>query len=376
VVLEVTQRCNLQCPVCFASADSAPKKDPSIDEIQSWCITLLKNGGPYNIQLSGGEPTLRDDLPEIVALMRACGFNFVQLNTNGLRLAQDRDYVRRLKDAGLGCVFLQFDGLSEASHRMIRGRDLRSIKDAAIRNCGEHELGVVLVPTLVPGVNNEEIGGIIRAALEYAPTVRAVHFQPVSYFGRYPATPRDCDRITLPEVMQAIERQTSGAFRMKDFYPASGENAFCEFHGKFWLRAGGKIEAAARPASPCCAPPINLVQLGMRQDGGGEGARRARRFVAEHWSLPHQQQDSEATQEMDVSSFDAFLAEGRQSFCISGMAFQDAWNLDLQRLKECFLHVLSPDQKMVPLCAYNLTGIDGQTLYRSPSGERTNGARL
>jgi uncharacterized radical SAM superfamily Fe-S cluster-containing enzyme len=378
VVLEVTQRCNLNCPVCFASANCKQKKDPGVEEIQNWCRTLLKNGGPYNIQLSGGEATLRDDLPEIVALLRASGFSFVQLNTNGLRLAQDHDYVRRLKDSGLGCVFLQFDGLSEESHRKIRGRDLRAIKDAAIRNCGEHGLGVVLVPTLVPGVNTAEIGRILRTAIGYAPTVRAVHFQPVSYFGRYLARPRDCDRITLPEVMKAIEQQTSGVFRMKDFYPASGENAFCEFHGKFWLRPGGKIEPAARPISSCCAPPIDvgLAQLGSRPVGNGEGARRARRFVAEHWSLPHQEQDSGNELGTDVSSFDAFLGERRQSFCISGMAFQDAWNLDLERLRECFLHVLSPDQKMIPLCAYNLTGIDGRALYRSTGGEQASGGMV
>lgn len=375
VVLEVTQRCNLNCPVCFASANSSHRNDPSLEEIQDWCRTLISAGGPYNIQLSGGEPTLRDDLPEIVALVRAQGFSFVQLNTNGVRLAEDGAYVRRLKDAGLGCVFLQFDGLSESTHRSIRGRDLRHIKHAAIRNCGAQELGVVLVPTLVPGVNTGEIGAILRTAMDYAPVVRAVHFQPVSYFGRYPTPPRDCDRITLPEVMRAIEQQTSALFRAQDFYPASGENAFCEFHGKFWLRPGGKVEAAARPASSCCAPPIDagFVQLGSNPSGNGEGARLARRFVAQHWSLPRQQPEATSEPGIDVSSLDAFLAEGRQSFCISGMAFQDAWNLDLERLKECFLHVLSPDQKLVPLCAYNLTGIDGRTLYRSSSNNPSGG---
>jgi hypothetical protein len=346
--------------------------DPSVEEIQDWCCTILNNGGPYNIQLSGGEPTLRDDLPEIVALVRERGFSFVQLNTNGVRLAQDSEYVRQLKDAGLGCVFLQFDGVSEGTHQTIRGRDLRQMKDAAIRNCGAHDLGVVLVPTLVPGVNTGEIGAILRAAIDYAPIVRAVHFQPVSYFGRYPSPPRDCDRITLPEVMQGIEEQTSGLFRVKDFYPASGENALCEFHGKFWLRPGGRVEAAARPASSCCEPPIDLglVQLGSALSDNGEGARLARKFVAQHWSLPRQEPEPNTEPGIDVSSLDAFLAEGRQSFCISGMAFQDAWNLDLERLRECFLHVLSPDQKVIPLCAYNLSAINGKTLYRPSCSEQ------
>ena len=108
-----------------------------------------------------------------------------------------------------------------------------------------------------------------------------------------------------------------------------------------------------------------LVQLGSARNGDGEGARRARQFVAQHWSLPRQEPGLDSEPEMDVSSFDAFLAEESRSLCISGMAFQDAWNLDLARLRECFLHVLSADQNMVPLCAYNLTGIDGRTLYRN-----------
>jgi hypothetical protein len=365
VVMEVTQRCNLSCPVCFASAGCAPSTaEPTLDEIRLWCRDLLQRGGPFNIQLSGGEPTLRDDLPEIISTVRAEGFGFVQLNTNGVRLATERDYARRLLEAGLGCVFLQYDGVSAAAHWVIRGRDLSTVKHKAIENCAACGLGVVLVPTIVAGVNCAEIGQLLLRAIDYAPTVRAVHFQPVSYFGRYPAPPRDADRITLPEIMQKIEQQTGGLFRAADFYPASGENAFCEFHGKFTLLPGGGVEVAARPTTSCCAPPTGegLVQLGAAS-GNGEGARRARNFVARRWSAP--QELPEETTGLDLGSMDAFLAKQRQSFCISAMAFQDAWNLDLQRLKECFLHVLSPQRKLVPLCAYNLTSCDGRALYRN-----------
>jgi hypothetical protein len=336
-----------------------------LEEIKSWCRTLLSKGGPFNIQLSGGEPTLRDDLFAIIELVRSSGFSFVQLNTNGIRLARDPEYAKRLKEAGLGCVFLQFDGVSEETYEEIRGCDLLDIKRAAIHNCAECELGVVLVPTLVPAVNTEQIGDVIRMALDYSPTVRAVHFQPISYFGRFPTAPRDCDRITLPEVIQKIEEQTYGRFRASDFYPASGENAFCEFHGKFWLLPDGVVEPAARPTNPCCAPPTGteLVRLETNLNGGGKGARSARKFVAQHWSLPPAKPSLVSESGIDTNSFDAFLAK-RQSFCISGMAFQDAWNLDLERLRECFLHVLAPDQNLVPLCAYNLSGVDGRTLYR------------
>jgi hypothetical protein len=111
------------------------------------------------------------------------------------------------------------------------------------------------------------------------------------------------------------------------------------------------------------------VKLGTADHSQGEGARRAQRFVAQHWAFPADAPplSGERLGSIDVTSMDAFLAEEKHSFCISGMAFQDAWNLDLERLRECFLHVLSPGQKLVPLCAYNLTGTDGKTLYRPSS---------
>jgi uncharacterized radical SAM superfamily Fe-S cluster-containing enzyme len=372
VVLDVTERCNLACPVCFASAGRSRTPDPSIDEIQAWCRSLLAAGGPFNIHLSGGEPTMRHDLPEVIRRIRSLGFTYIQLNTNGVRLALEKEYAAELKEAGLTCAFLQFDGVTDDVYERIRGRHLLETKLTAIENCGNEELGVVLVPTLIPGVNTGQIGEILRAAIALAPQVRAVHFQPVSYFGRYPVAPTDADRITIPEVIQRIEEQTGGLFNAEDFYPASGENPYCSFHGKFWLFPDGKIVPAARPAVvSCCGgdSASSLVQLGAVGSPQGEGARRAQRFVARHWAFPAENPlaPSNVAESIDVSSLDAFLAEKKHSFCISGMAFQDAWNLDLERLRECFLHVLSPAQKLVPLCAYNLTGTRGQSLYRALS---------
>jgi len=384
VVLDVTERCNLACPVCFASAGSVEKRDPSADEIVAWCRRLLELGGPFNLHLSGGEPTVRRDLPELIRRIRALGFTYIQLNTNGVRLAVDSDYAHELTEAGLTCVFLQFDGVSDSVYEVIRGRALLATKLKAIENCGRNELGVVLVPTLVPRINTGEIGAILRTAIHLAPAVRAVHFQPVSYFGRYPSGRTNADRITFPEVIRQIEEQTDGLFKTSQFYPASGENPYCSFHGKFWLDAEKRVTAAPRPqVTSCCGSAAetqsspSLVQLGMSKASDGEGARRAQRFVAQHWSYPATEEvaTTAGSTGIDVSSFDQFLANKKTSFCVSGMAFQDAWNVDLERLRECFLHVLSPEKKLVPLCAYNLTGVTGQTLYRRHATETaTTGA--
>jgi uncharacterized radical SAM superfamily Fe-S cluster-containing enzyme len=374
VLLEVTQRCNLTCPYCFAASPSRGA-DPSLREIEEWFYDLLQLGGPFNIQLSGGEPTVRNDLPEIIALAHSLGFGFVQLNTNGLRLAEDAEYVHRLKKAGLNCVFLQFDGVSDDVYQRIRGRELFDIKQQAIRHCQQAHLGVVLVPTLVPGVNTEQIGDLLRFAIEHMPTVRAVHFQPVSYFGRYPQAPADSDRITIPEVLRAIEQQTAGKIRAAHFSPPSAENAYCSFQGKFVCEPDGTIKPCQGPQqqAPCCSPAIQggIVQIAPSSDGRNQNAaRRAQAFVAQQWSFPAKEEGVAAGlgEAPNVESLDSFLRErADHTLSISGMAFQDAWTLDLERLKECFIHVVGTQHRLIPLCAYNLTDTCGNPLYRRES---------
>jgi uncharacterized radical SAM superfamily Fe-S cluster-containing enzyme len=368
VLLEVTQRCNIKCPICFASATEG-STDPTLAEIGSWLRLLLAHGSKVNLQLSGGEPTQRDDLPEIVALARSLGFDFVQLNTNGIRLAREGGYAQRLADAGLDCVFLQFDGVGNEAYQRIRGARLLDLKIAALDRCAEAGLGVVLVPTLVPGVNVGEIGEIIDFALARIPAVRAVHFQPISYFGRYPAPPADADRLTLPEIMDEIEVQTKGRVHTADFSPGSAENAYCSFSGKFFVGRDGVLRPSAGPAAnACCGADDTSSACGCGVPSRGDDALRARQFVASHWVTPEQRETTgEQNPGINVTSFDDFLAAHQHSFCISAMAFQDAWNLDLERLRECFIHVVAPDRRIVPFCAYNLTSISGASLYRHPA---------
>lgn len=351
VLVEVTQRCNLACPVCFAASGRAAP-DPGFDEIAARLRALRDTGRQVNIQLSGGEPTVRDDLPEIVALARELGFAFVQANTNGLRLADDLPYLRRLKAAGLSCAFLQFDAVTDAAYRKIRGRDLLAVKERAIRNCAALDLGVVLVPVLVPGVNTRQIGDIVDFAIARMPTVRTVHFQPISYVGRFPHPPADRDRITIPEVLRQIEQQTGGRFRAADFRPGTAENPYCSFNGEFAVGPGGEIAPLHGSGSGCC---------------GDDAAEAARRFVARRWAARAEPRETSCCGSgVAADSFDAFLAARNRTLCISGMAFQDAWTLDLDRLKQCYIHVALPECRLAPLCAYNLSAIGGETLYARP----------
>lgn len=360
VLLEVTSRCNLSCPVCFAEANGQGD-DPDLAKIEKMYRKLMATGGPYNIQLSGGEPTVRDDLPEIIRLGKSIGYEFLQINTNGLRLASDFSYVKSLKEAGLSCVFLQFDGTDDSIYREIRGKVLLELKKQAIENCCQAELGVVLVPTLVPNINVDNIGGIIQFAIDSMPAVRGVHFQPVSYFGRYPKQPADEDRITIPEVLREIEKQTDGRMLAADFQSPSAENAYCSFNGNFVLMDDGKLKSWRDPNRSCCC--------GQPQQ---ERVKKAQKFVAKHWSAPQNNRKVETgpsvktSQMFRVDSFDVFLDRlDRYSLAISGMAFQDVWNLDLERLRECFIHVISENCKVIPFCAFNMTDCQGKALYRS-----------
>ena len=362
-LIEVTQRCNLRCLFCFADARNEPVADPTLEELKEQFARLFASAGPCNVQLSGGEPSLRDDLPEIVALGLSRGFSFIQVNTNGLRLAKDPSYVGALKEAGLASVFLQFDGMDDTVYRKLRGRELFREKRLAIEHCARHGIGVVLVPTLVPGVNTDQIGDVIEFALKELPAVRGVHFQPISYFGRYPSPPRDEDRITIPEIVTEIETQTGGKIRAEHFRPPGCENALCSFHGNFVLMTDGRISPWTRfQTGDCDCKPVQA----------SEGAAKARRFTAQFWARPDEGQlFSVRDNAPSLGAWDDFLVRARtHSLCVSGMAFQDAWTLDLERLRDCCVHVVHPDGRLIPFCAYNVTDSEGRSYYRkAPAGE-------
>ena len=348
MLLELTKRCNLRCPVCFAAAGEEAGEDLSLAEIEKQYDYLMAHGGPFNIQLSGGEPTVRDDLPEIIRLGREKGFTFFQLNTNGLRLAAEPGYAERLRDAGLDTVFLQFDGLDDEVYRTLRGRPLLAEKQRCVEACAAAGLGVVLVPVIARGVNEEEIGPIMRYALENSPAVRGVHFQPLSYFGRC-GLERPDRPVTIPGLLPLLEEQTGGLFHAADFSGGVAENPYCSFHASYRLRPDGTLRCLPRRAGDgCCCTSSDDSRLSV----AGQWSGRGERFGA----------DNALT---DTSALDAFLEQARQStFAVSGMVFQDAWNLDLDRLRRCHICEVDSAYGMVPFCAYNLTDTEGRALYR------------
>lgn len=484
VLLELTRRCNLCCPVCFAGSVADADDDPSLDEIARWYDILRRDAPQANIQLSGGEPTVRDDLPEIIRMGRERGFTFFQLNTNGLRLADDPDYAVRLKEAGLSCVFLQFDGVTDEVYTALRGAPLLERKKRAIAHCARAGLGVVLVPTVTPEVNLNQVGAILDFAMEHLPSVRGVHFQPLSHFGRY--DPGFSTPLTLPRLLREIEAQTGGRLKAEHFTGGTAEHSLCSFSGNFLLNPDGSVSAlksagssccgcgapadddetasaccgtpaetgcCGEPAESCCAEPVEepsccsapetAVSCCRTQEASsccaipepqasccsapeqscgeapeessccGESAQsccgteeaepsccgtpepssfccavpeprascgetpesapsccapeataveKTRDVVARRWG--GEAPDDEAPP-ADPDSMDALLYQLRHKrFSVSAMAFMDCWSLDLERLQNCYVHVMSRDGRRIPFCAYNLTSESGQPLYR------------
>lgn len=189
-MLEVTNRCNLACPVCFSNANR-PAWDLGHAEIQAALKNLLAvTGRPIQVQLSGGEPTLRDDLPQIVALCRAAGIRFVEIITNGVRISRDIGYLRALKAAGATGVYLQFDGLRAATHRALRGADLTDVRMAALANIRAVGMCCTLAVAVARGVNDDELGDIVAFAFDNLDIVKVVNFQSATRFaGRFELGP-------------------------------------------------------------------------------------------------------------------------------------------------------------------------------------------
>ena len=385
-VVEVTRDCDLGCPVCFAvSPAPEPGADPSVTRLAKRFAELFASEGEVNIQLSGGEPTTRDDVPEIVEAARAAGFTFVQLNTNGLRLAAEDGYAEALRAAGLASVFLQFDGLSDDTYRSLRGRPLLTQKLRAVERCAEAGLAVVLVPTVVPGVNDGELGELVRFAASWAGVVRGLHLQPISYFGRYPggAAPQagaregsgisggeTRPRATLPDLLRALEQQTAGEVQVDHFAPSCCEHVRCSFRARYWVREGGALEPV-RAASCCCSPEL-APALPAEEIPRKAVAATSRQWTRREHIVPVA--EIAAAEAADAGSPDGqdglsrFLADADRILAISGMLFQDAWSIDMERIDRCCVQVVTdPSDRapggLVPFCLWNLTSASGERLY-------------
>lgn len=342
-ILEITYRCNMNCKLCFADAN-AEKFEPDLEQIRRMYAAALASNPYCSVQLSGGEPTVRDDLPEIVRLGKELGVVHLQVNTNGIKLANEPGYARALKDAGCDLIYLQFDGLDDGIYRHIRGREMLDVKLRAIANCEAAGLAVLLVPVVIPGVNLHRIGEIVGFAKAHIPTIRGIHFQPVSYFGRFPGNdPPDESRCGLSDVIHALVEQCP-ELRMEHFVPRKQFDPHCDFSSTYYLDENGRLA------------PMSRFDQNDADTERTDFVQKTNKYTVKRWM-------GQEERAMDTPLLRFAERTLTHSFCISGMGFQDVWNIDLGRLHGCCVHIVRSDCTLIPFCAFHLTSADGRRLY-------------
>ena len=354
VVLEVTNQCNLKCPVCFASANEKYRFHPDMAVIENMYQTMLEFvNHPICVQVSGGEPTIRDDLPEIIALGKRMGIDHIEVNTNGIRFAEDIEFLRKVKEAGCDSLYFSFDGVTPEVYVAKSGRDLFDLKVKAIDNCAKVGIGVTLVTVVSPNFNLDQVGRIVQFAKSKIPTVKGIHFQPIAYFGRYPLEiPRDVDRVTIPDLLQAIEVQTKGELRADNFIPTSCSNVHCDAKSMSVLMEDGSLFPMTARA---LGPPRETSTI----------ATKTRKEISDLWRFIEDGLMEGEEGSADANSWGAFIERAKTSYLtVSTMAFQDVWNVETERLCNCCIHTITPDGKLIPFCLFNINSEDGRTMYR------------
>lgn len=222
-LIDLTNRCNMRCPVCFANSGVAGYVvEPTFEEV----VRIMKHFRairpvpPVLLQLSGGEPTLRKDLFDIIRKGHELGFTDVMLTTNGVKLAKSVEYCRQLKEAGLDAVYLSLSAVDPEPMKKMRGADFTKMKRKILENCREVGLtGVVIVPTIVKGVNDDQVGKVMDMAKEFSDITLGVLFQPVSICGRITFEDLMEMRYTSSDLKEDINKHTNNA--MPQFYPLS-----------------------------------------------------------------------------------------------------------------------------------------------------------
>ncbi len=219
-LIEVNDECNLSCPVCFAESSPARTTMKSLAQIDRMLDTLVESEGfPDLVQISGGEPTIHPDIVEILKLAKSKPVRHIMLNTNGIRIARDPAFLEELAALKPGFeVYLQFNSLKRGALENIRGADLRRVREQALAALEAAGISTTLVCVVKKGVNDCEIGDIIRHALTYS-CVRGITFQPVQDAGRNEGFDKNRDRMLLTDIRRAIGTQAGEIFRLEDVIP-------------------------------------------------------------------------------------------------------------------------------------------------------------
>ncbi len=411
LTVDLTNRCNMMCDPCFMDANQVGYvHELNWEEIQEILdnALLIKPRRQMSVQFSGGEPTMHPRFLDAVAYARKVGYNSVQAATNGIEFAKSKEFSRKAFEAGMRYAYLQFDGIGNDanSHRQVG--NLFDVKLRAIENMHEAGIEIVLVTTIVNNVNNDQVGPIVKFAMDNPKKIAFVSFQPVSFTGRdEEITPerRMRQRYTLSHLAQDVSTQVGLIEPTRDWFPISLISPFADFadltHGADaqW----GQMSCGCHPncgvgtavminkETKEWAPVprfINIPSLVKDVQGITDAARGAK-FSSLMLALAllknyHAYQAPPSLRLWDIyKKFDKTFAvrgqeEAKKTFgsvgpdrtyedavrrrkdpwnflFIAGMWFQDLFNYDFRRTEMCIIPYAT-QQGEISFCAYN-TGI-------------------
>lgn len=347
-LVEVTDRCNLSCPTCYAGSGPGYGRHRTLEEINSMFDAIVANEGePDIVQISGGEPTIHPQFFEMLDLAKTKPIRHLMLNTNGLRIAKDRAFAERLARYMPGFeVYLQFDSFQEEALLALRGMDLRATRQQALEHLNEFNISTTLVVTLQQGLNTHEIGDIIQYALQQR-CVRGVTFQPTQMAGRLENFDPATNRCTLTSVRSAILEQCD-VFTPNDLIPVPcNPDALCMAYA---LKLGGQVIPLTRFINP-----DELLNSGNTIVYEQDAVMREN--MIKLFSTSHS--PSSAAQELqELMCCLPMIAAPSLSydnlFRIIIMQFLDAYNFDVRSVKKSCVHIVNKDNKIIPFDTMNL----------------------
>jgi len=348
-LIEVTDACNLRCPICYANSGPERQTHRPLAVIESMLDAVVANEGePDVVQISGGEPTIHPDFFAILDAAKRRPIRHLMVNTNGVRIARDREFAKRLASyKPFFEIYLQFDSLRPKPLEVIRGADLRDIRMKALEHLNEFDLSTTLVVTLQRGVNDDEIGEIIDFALKQ-PCVRGVTLQPVQVAGRVDGYIDSENRLTLSEVRRRILEQ-SDVFAPEDLVPVpchpdslcmgyafKGSDgdvvALTSLIGRDALLNGAKNTVIFEREPAVQGAFIKLFSTAL---GSDEQPERLKDLLC---CLPRVKGD--------VSYANVFR--------LLIVEFIDAQSFDLRSIKKTCIHIAHPDGRLIPFDTFNM----------------------
>jgi len=378
----VTNRCDLTCWYCFfyvkKGLEGAYLYEPSHEQVRAMMKTLkAERPIPGNsIQITGGEPMLRDDLTALIKIMKEEGVDHIQLNTNGIKLALSPETMRQVRMAGVSNLYLSFDGVTPRTNPKNHWEVPYTLESA--RKCG---MTVVFVPTVIKSINDHELGGIIRFAQKNMDVVHAVNFQPVSLTGRMGKKEREKYRITIPDCIERIEEQTNGEISKDGWFPVPScmplTNVIEAFSKKpkyelsIHFACGAGTYVFEDTQTKRLTPLTSFVDIKGMLEYFEEKTEEIKSGSNRYWAMLevirklNQFVDrSKQPHGLDLGrmfssillkqNFDSVGSWHVRSLFLGMMHFQDKYNEDLERLQRCDIHYLTPDLRIVPFCAFNV----------------------